>query len=58
MEKTTKQLKAMLHTKAYLPWENPQRRNYIGEAQRRRWNYVPTPQKNPLCEETQMDKKR
>jgi hypothetical protein len=48
----------MLHTKAYLPWENPQRRNYIGEAQRRRWNYVPTPQKNPLCEETQMDKKR
>jgi hypothetical protein len=38
----------MLHTKGYLPWENPQRRCYIGEAQRRKWNYVPTPQKKPI----------
>jgi hypothetical protein len=36
MEITTKQLKAMLYTKAYLPWENPPRKNYIGEAQKRR----------------------
>jgi hypothetical protein len=36
MEITTKKLKTILHTKAYLPWEIPQRRNYIGEAQRRR----------------------
>ncbi len=55
MEITTKQLKTMLHTKAYLPWENPQRKNYIGEAQKRKWNYVPTPQKNPLYEEILMD---
>jgi hypothetical protein len=34
----------MLHTKAYLLWENPQRKSYIGESQTRRWNYVPTPQ--------------
>jgi hypothetical protein len=36
MEITTKQRKAMLHTKAYLLWENPQRKSYIGESQTRR----------------------
>jgi hypothetical protein len=30
---------------------NPQRRrNYIGEVQRRRKNYLPTPQRKPMCE--------
>ncbi len=51
MEIIIKQLKAMLNIETYLPWENPQRRrNQIGEVQRRRQNYVPTPQRNPMCE--------
>jgi hypothetical protein len=46
-----KQFKIMLHTKTYLPKKNLQRKkSYTRKAQRKKQNYVPTPQGNPLHE--------
>lgn len=58
MEIITKQRKTMLHTKTQLPWENPQRKSYIEKLKEEDETMFQHQKKNPLCEETLMDKKR